>query len=276
MPPLDRKTSRILDSSSGRAWWIVALLVLLAMRSNGTTVAVFHSSTQIVIAADSGFIRTDMIEGTLQPKRFPVCKLHKVGNVFFVSIGGMVDNPATSFSLNSLATSAATKSEGVVSSAERFMKISARPASEAATWVRKHLPSYYSSELKKEYPIAVVFFGFDSGWPTIAIVRFSIKEKGGNRVVATSDLDICPSVKCGELTGIMILGANKAANHYIDDLYRSASSKAEAFAHPVETVKKLVEIEADDDPDNVRRPIDIVTIYPDRHTCDQRGKCDCK
>src|ERR1700722_11952566 len=97
---------------SSRTIFSICVLLLFVVRSDGTNVSVIYSSTQIVVAADTLFIRDDGRGG----ERSPICKLRNRGNVFFVSIGKVVDNPPTKFSLNALGEMATLKGKGVIGS----------------------------------------------------------------------------------------------------------------------------------------------------------------
>ena len=249
--------------------WAMGLL-LLATRFDGTTVAVIYSPTQIVIAADTLFIRTHYVG---KSTRFPVCKLRHKGDIFFASIGTMVDNPDTNFSLNDLGKQSVLQDKGVVASAQRLMKIGEKPVGDTISWLRVHNPVFYNASLKGvTYPMEVVFAGFDSGQPVIADVYFSVEEKGASTAVA-AHLKVCPSIVCPDTNGLSVKGRSNAFARYI----KSASFSKEAFLNnPIEAVQKIIEMEAIADPDDVGKPIDVVTITPKGHTCSVKGECDCK
>jgi len=249
----------------------IAAFLLFAVRSDGTTVAIIYSPTQIVMAADTLFIRSHYVG---KSTRSPVCKLRQAGNIFFASIGAIVDNPDTNFSLNALSEKAVLKDKGVVASAQRLMKIGETPIQETISWVRKNNPVFYNANLKKvTYPLGVVFAGFDGGQPLIAEVYFSVEEKGVDSIAVTSHLKICPSIICPDASGLLVRGQNEAFARYAQS---PRFSKADVFNKPVEAVQKIIEMEAINDPDDVGKPIDVVTITPKGYTCSVKGKCNCK
>jgi hypothetical protein len=118
----------------------------------------------------------------------------------------------------------------------------------------------------------VVFAGFDAGQPVIADVYFSVEEKGAD-ITVTPHLKICPSIVCPDTNGFSIRGRSKAFRRYMNS---PSFSKASLVNNPVEAVQKIIEMEALDDPDDVGKPIDVVTITPKGHICSIKGKCDCK
>lgn len=244
--------------------------LFVAARFDGTTVAVIYSPTQIVIAADTLFIRTHYVgKGT----RFPVCKLRQAGNVFFASIGRVVDNPDTNFSLNDLGEQSILQDKGVLASAQRLMKIGETPIRDTIAWLRIHNPAFYNASLKGvTYPMEVAFAGFDSSQPVVADVYFSVEEKGAD-IVVVSHLKVCPGVTCPDASGLSVKGQSSAFRRYIS---KPGFSKKALFDDPVEAVKKIIVMEAADAPDDVGEPIDIVTITPKGHSCSVRGQCDCR
>jgi hypothetical protein len=250
---------------------IVAMgFLLIATQFNGTTVAMIYSPTQIVIAADTLFIRTHYVG---KSTRYPICKLRQAGNIFFASIGKMVDNPDTNFSLNNLGKRSILQGKGVLASAQRLMKIGEKPIRDTISWLRTHNPGFYNASLKGvTYPMEVVFAGFDSGQPVIADVYFSVEEKGAD-ITVTSHLKLCPSIACPDTNGFSIRGHSDAFRRYMNS---PGFSKASLVNNPVEAVQTIIGMEAIDDPDDVGKPIDVVTITPKGHTCSVKGKCDCK
>jgi hypothetical protein len=248
----------------------LCFVLLFALRSGGTSVAVIYSSSQIVVAADTLFVKD---VGAGRKVRSSVCKLKNAGNIFFVSIG-FVDNPDSNFYLNDLGRKATLKGKGVAASAQELMKIGEAPIRDTIYWLKKNNPTFYASDIKGGHDqLGVSFFGFDDGQPVIAVVHFSVKEQVGGKISVTSALDVCPNIKCWVVPNFTVLG-----QHTATDAYRKTAgfSNAYTISHPVESAQKFIELEADGDPLNVGRPIDIVTITPKGHTCSVKGKCDCK
>jgi hypothetical protein len=246
--------------------WAVALVLLLStLRAACTTVAIYRSPTKIVIGADTLFNR----QTRLGPTRYRVCKILNVGEVFFVSIG-IVDNPATGFSLNSLAETAIQESHGVSASAQKLMSIGEGPVSRTLTELRKNESQYYSAHVThKEKALGVVFVGFDAGQDIMAAVYFSIAERADGSVKATSHLDTCPGIMCPSSVQFRLYGQSDASSRYLQ------THPLTGAEDPVSTAMNLIGMEADADPDNVGRPIDIITISPKGHRCSLGGQC-CK
>jgi hypothetical protein len=243
---------------------ILIIPVILVLRASGTTVVVYRSPTQIVVAADTLLL---VSKGTGFERR-RMCKIRSSRGLYFAA-AGLTKNSRAGYSVVSLAERACAQSRNVIDAAKRFEFFSLKPFETIARRYQRKSPEFYRVQIKeKPEPLQVVFMGIDRGVPTFALVTFTTSETKG-LVSVTPHVKVCPGVQCPTGETVTILGENVNA----DRATHEPSFFREVRHDPQSMLHRLVQIEATADPSRVAAPFDILTISTTGSEWNEQGYC---
>jgi hypothetical protein len=225
--------------------------------TTGTAITIIATSDQIAAAADSKVL--------LGPDRISSsdCKIKQCENAFF-AIAGHRRAELTDFDAIYIAMEACKTTSNI---ADRMSKFDTLVEAALANMLRaswRSDRSYFVNSLQDKTVLQVAFFGFERGSPYLNARSYKCRLSSG-QVEVEIERQGCKS-QCDMLT---ILGKSHAIEQYISQTpsYKKTS--------PIELVKKFVELEIADEPDDVGPPIDVLQISKAGAVWKQK-KTDCQ
>ncbi len=240
------------------------ILLLFSQLIHASAVVVNRTPKEIVIAADS--LMTGM------GKRFQVCKIGTTSRsrITFAVTGFLTefkDETGTVFSAYAFAEDAISHARSVSDAANRFEGKAISPFLTVVRRTKKKYPKDY--EFLRQYPngLQVVFASFEDGSPVFVLSSFIVGDDGG-RITASPLRQECPGDACPAGNGGVFLGIDlDAGKKRLED-----AGFWKGISH-VAGVKKLVELEIAEHPQEVGPPISLLTIDADGRHWIERGEC---
>jgi hypothetical protein len=248
----------------------ILIAVLASYYGRCTTVLMYRNSTRIVVGADTLSRHENPSTGAETSSSY--CKIRKTGTIY-VSMAGYT-SARSGFDAYSLASKAINHSNGVVESAKQFAKLSIGLFTDAVSYQRRHHPDSYKRNTKRggSEALSVIFMGFENFVPSFATVVFTISETSPETMSVKASLDFCPGHACPPRAGLVFraMGVHEAIERNAQD---RPSFPTDLQNDPASTIRRLIELETREAPDEVGLPIDILTISKDGATWNARGVC---
>lgn len=241
---------------------VVAALLLLVPYSLGTSALV------IIARGDGIYVAADSLAADPQSgHETHLCKINKVGSMYWVAATNFYAHRATGFDLKTLVSSIGTG--GTLSDRmERFIKI-AEPAMESEiTSIESEAPAEYTRYVTGELtPLEISFITIENGRPAFVFTDFEISKLNG-RVIAkgTHPIKPLPVTKKYPVS-------SKGLGHYdlaIDYLRTHLSQLIRA---PRATIETALNIEETAYPDQVGHPFSILRISSKGPQWIDQGEC---
>jgi hypothetical protein len=233
------------------------LLCVLARAAFCTSVAIIRTPTELFVAADSLSMKGSPKGSSAGPD---ICKIVQVGNTF-LAFSGMADIDVSDAKLTSfhgfkLAKKAARTSGTMVERGAAFTAAASAIFKRAAGLMRMYQPGSYKAELLGHpQALAVVFFGMNPDkTPAYDVEQFGVSENSRGEIIIALNSDSCPGSVCSSKDDhLEIVGERDKAV--------SESNKPGFYTGQREyDVQHLVEIEASDEPQLVKGPIDVLRV----------------
>jgi len=259
----------------------IAFLILLisSVQTSATSIVIFRTPEEIVIAADSmsGLISLVSPTGAPTNTENDTCKITRTGNMFFAS-SGVSEDGATGFDPRitaKVATEIGEPGTSPLNTLMRFEAVYLPSLSAEAAFVRKTNPSIYQKQFIENGPSAIAFFGFESGSTFLHARGYQVVDIGtGNssaKPVAAIDCpgksNTCPTRPGTNIT-VIKLGVVAAILRY------EAQHTFTPQTDLVDTAQRLVELEIADEPTSVGKPVDVLRVTKDGG-CWVRHEKDC-
>ena len=222
-----------------------------------TTAVVYVDNDRILIGTDSLSRGGNGRTGT-------TCKIvTERPNCIFVVVG-LVWQRKTGFYPAQYARSACAAHLSLVETAQRFGEIAKRPLERAIEYSRLHAPDDYKNLLQGKAVLNGMFAGFENGKPVVATKGFVLEEAG----VLREDQVLGSNAT----NSFLLYGDQGAAVRLLDDPTRPKD--------PLALVRKLIQVQIDENPHNVGPPISILEVtnhlyrWLDPGTCKSLGNID--
>jgi hypothetical protein len=216
-----------------------------------TTVGIIRTANHIVIGADSKAVE----DKTRGAPHFPstTCKIHESNGIYFASVGLIIDPKFNA----DLIVATVLKRKGTME--QRVAALAAEasnPFLAAMQRMHKFLPDLYRKEVGSA-PFSVGFAGIERGIPRAIILYFSIKNDFRGRPEAVSTTTVqCPGNGCDRLrpgSPFFLVGYYEAAA-------KATQAKGFFSGDDANDVRRMIQIEIDDQPLAVGPPIDVLFI----------------
>jgi hypothetical protein len=155
--------------------------------STGTLIVFLMTATELWVAADSHVIGV----GAQQAGAATMCKIHKLGPVFYAEAGLLKDTIGR-YNAAAIAEQAAAGHPTVPDVANAFEERVLTSLVESVRTLRTLNPRYYHAHVREQVALQVAFFGVGPQGPRLAIRRFTIHEEGRGSLSASVDRFDCP------------------------------------------------------------------------------------
>lgn len=243
------------------SWIIIAALAPAALWSQtagGTAGVAVWMPDRAVIAIDS---RMTLSSGDWRQRGADQCKVRAAGR-FLIAIAGLHDHTPTKFNVWSLAAESASGAPSVSAAAaqvERRLEPELRTA----------LFNIQSADLAgfdRHFGVAHLAFviaGMDNGVPAMAARAFIPDRNAGVRVFRWEP--------AAGSTAMYAFGEHDAIDRAYPD-YKALASDLKSLG-PVETARKMIQLEIEQEPDIVGPPVSIVQFTREGPVWIQPGLC---
>jgi len=224
-----------------------------------TTAVVFVGKDRILIGTDSlwrGWSGRTLRTGTM-------CKIDTERPNCIFAVVGFVQERKTGFNPNQYARSACAAHLSLLETAQRFGEIAKRPLERAIEYSRLNAPDGYKY-LRGKAVLNGIFAGFENGKPVVATKGFVLEESG----VLRED----HALESNSTNSFLLYGDQGAAERLLGDPERPRE--------PLALVRKLIQVQIEENPQNVGPPISILELtnhlyrWLDPGTCKSLGNID--
>lgn len=214
----------------------------------GTTIVLFKTSREIVVAADSKSISAEnrQVEN--------LCKIVQVGKYFFVS-AGLHANSELGYDFYNIAEEAAFLGTNIVESCRLFSEMVYPVLELAVRDVHKDAPEFYKTYIEGHEILNAAFFGIENNalvlFHTDAVVRAEPNRPEGFQIYRSGPINLTAD---GEQISVLLLGSREPIVEFL------ATNPAIWNMGLVAAARKLVQLEIDKEPDAVGPPIAILRL----------------
>ena len=218
----------------------------------GSLIIFLITAVELWVAADSRVIAI----GTQQSDATAICKIHKLGAVFYAEAGLLKDTHGR-FDAAAIAEQAAVGHPTVSGVAHAFEARVLTPLMHTVSQLRTLNPHYYHTHVREQAALQVAFFGAERRGPRLALRRFFIHMEGPASPSASIDRFDCPG-DCTNAGTWAFLGGSEVLNRFLEANRRYLPEHG-----PRATLQRLMALEATAHPDLVSPPVDILHIGPE-------------
>jgi hypothetical protein len=218
----------------------------------GTLIVFLMTAVELWVAADSRVVAI----GAQQTEATTICKIHKVGAVFYAEAGLLKDTTGR-FNAAAIAEQAAVGHPTVPEVAHAFEARVLMPLMDTVSQLRTLNPHYYYSHVREQAALQVAFFGAERRGLRLAIRRFFIHTDGQRRPSVSIDRFDCPG-DCDHARTWAFLGGSEVLNRFLEANPRYLTEHGSRA-----TLQRLMDLEAIAHPDLVSPPVDILQIGPE-------------
>jgi hypothetical protein len=218
----------------------------------GTLVVFLMTAIELWVAADSRV----MAIGARQTDATAICKIHRLGPVFYAEAGLLKDTTGR-FHAAAIAEQAVVGHPTVPEVAHAFEARVLTPLMDTVSQLRTLNPRYYDAHVREHAALQVAFFGAERRGLHLAIRRFFIHMEGQERPSASIDRFDCPG-DCDHAMIWAFLGGSEVLNRFLEANPRYLTEHGARA-----TLQELIHLEATAHPDQVSPPVDILHIGPE-------------
>jgi len=234
-------------------------LLFLQCVSAQTTILAVRASNGIIIASDS--LQKVIIPSTCvgvpeKSVRQSVCKIYQFGNIFYATSGSLLSNPMTGFIGDKVIAKAFQKDKDIADNVDRFGNELQDPLKEAIENVKIEYPDYFEQNIFNHEPVQLLIAGIENGVPILMTRGFKVASSLGEPVRIEINKQGCKEPTCQQDHPFYIaLGKHDALDRYVDNNPNIWSPGITDDA-----VRRLVEVEIADKPEDVGPPVDILFV----------------
>jgi hypothetical protein len=225
----------------------------------GSLIVFLITAVELWVAADSRVIAI----GDQQSDAIAICKIHKLGTVFYAEAGLLKDTHGQ-FNAAAIAEQAAIEHPTVSGVAYAFEARVLTPLMHTVNQLRTLNPRYYHTHVREHAALQVAFFGPERRGLQLAIRRFFIHMEGPGSPSASIDRFDCPG-DCANAMTWAFLGGSEVLNRFLEANPHYLTEHGSRT-----TLQRLMDLEATAHPDLVSPPMDILHLGPEGSAWVQR------
>ncbi len=215
------------------------LILLFSLSTFATSIVAVRTNSEVVIGADS---RGLFVNGAVTYRN--VCKIHERNGVFF-AIAGIEVDPITKFNAGTIVEAEIDKRKSLSSRVSAIEKILSMSVARELEWQRTRRPDLYRRTVENNNMVlSVVFAGLENGTPALYARAFK-----------TDGTILREDHPSGTFT--LWMGKANAIEKFVGE------TKGRNLGTPADAVRRLIQLEIDDNEPSVGPPIDIVRITKD-------------
>jgi hypothetical protein len=202
----------------------------------------------VVVGADSMVTR-----GVETTSHESLCKIIQVDS-FFYAFSGVIEDPDSEFSVAAMVERAAERGRTILEVANAFEAITLQPLSAFLSRMRQKHPEFFLRKYEDQSPVQAVFVGFDHHVPVMYLRSFKVRSATSGEILLSPLRRDCPGDDCETGIANAFLGQHEAIDRFIAD------NPSIWKIGLVDAVRKLIEMEIENDPAHVGPPIDILRL----------------
>jgi hypothetical protein len=251
-----------------RTYFLCFLFCGITTPVHGTSIVAVWTQSEVVIGADSKQITLDV--GTTTKTTQSVCKITRLGNLFYAYSGGVTESTKTGFNIQRISEEAFRSNLIILAKAQRFESLLEAPLIHTLEVMRKDNPAYFEKERLKGEIVQMLLVGLENGKLVLSVRGFKIVSLPAAPVQLQTSRRDCPSSECSSEGTYILMGQHEAIDRELGvPLDNTIWSRG-----LVSAVNRLVSIEISEKSDVVGPPIDILRINKDGAQWIQR-KSEC-
>ena len=244
-----RRLGRIVMKPLATTLLVFFHAIFLVQPALATSIIAVRVKGQVIIGADSKRLHAD--DGV--PFDEPVCKIGKAEGFFF-AVGGVATDSETGFIPASVIITASKMQGTIEQKVDKIEDMIKEPLIRVLDRFRQEHPLGYGQRFGTGSALQIIFFGVENGYTFVLVSDFIPTPSLSAPVQLNIKRYNCPGVACPTGEQIFIGG-------YYDAIKRFLTEKPDYWReNTVEAVRRLIELEIEDVPDNVGPPIDILRV----------------
>jgi hypothetical protein len=232
---------------------LVVQFFVVPSLAGATTVVALKARSEIYVGADS---KVQAFHSSGSVTEFNQCKLFQADHNLFFSFGGLSGDEKGVFNVPSLVSASRLAAANISEIVSRFEQSAQRSLAAALDGTRQRQPAFYDSVLRNREAV-ILFVGFENQFTTLHIRRFIPITSANVPVQIRTTREDCPGT-CPPGSGIyafLPLLVSQVPLRFLN------ANPGYLNAHkPVQTLKKLIDMDIQANPTNAGPPIDILHL----------------